>query len=534
MAEKMFNSKISYGLVILSGILLLLSYPPFKFGGFLAWFALVPAIVAIYYETNPKRSNRFLNIVGLCISPVFLWIAYDPMFIFSKFLGIPLIVAQIIAIAAAVGVAVFMVGPICNHCFSKKVRRNLAYLPSKWAVFALPIGATTFEFLLLNIPVLMKIGSIAGFFSLSRTQWLNPPILELASFTGMYGVTFLVWMVNAVLAYGVVKYIKNKQIPKETLAIIALLAAIFVFGWLSIPEVKSGDTTVVLIQVRPEIMETEHINELYINLSRESLKYNPEIIFWPIWAQSFKEFDPSKKLVMGPFVEKYADFAQENNIYLTDGQKIVFPSGNTATFDYPFHYMHLLPIQGNNPFALDKIFPESHGFDARSGRFGLLGCIEAGSTLPTNKLVDDGVRFVIAATGNAPLFMDEAPALFRASIVYRAVENRIYAAFPYRDRCSVIIDPYGRLVEDIAPEPEIVAGTISFTDERTFYSEYGDLFGWTIVGLMIILTIYNNRLKRKSLFKYCEWCGVQLAKDMEKCSKCGKKPEKSWWRKITG
>ena len=41
----------------------------------------------------------------------------------------------------------------------------------------------------------------------------------------------------------------------------------------------------------------------------------------------------------------------------------------------------------------------------------------------------------------------------------------------------MLIDPYGRVIGDIAPESEIVAGKITFTDERTFYSKYGDIFG---------------------------------------------------------
>jgi len=41
----------------------------------------------------------------------------------------------------------------------------------------------------------------------------------------------------------------------------------------------------------------------------------------------------------------------------------------------------------------------------------------------------------------------------------------------------MLIDLYGRIIGDIAPKSEIVAGKIAFTDERTFYSRYGDIFG---------------------------------------------------------
>ena len=74
----------------------------------------------------------------------------------------------------------------------------------------------------------------------------------------------------------------------------------------------------------------------------------------------------------------------------------------------------------------------------------------------------------------------------------------------------MIIDPYGRIIEDIAPEPEIVAGKISFTDERTFYTKYGDIFGKIVIGLAVVLMIYNSCLKRKSIFQYCQRCRAKI------------------------
>ena len=533
MDEKMFNPKTSYGLAILSGILLLLSFPPFKFGGFLAWVAFVPILVATYYEIKIGRTKKFIYIAGLCILPIFIWISYDVIlmwcFTLGKIIDIPAI-GIIIALLAGWGLSSYVLGTIGEYSWSKQFPpKCMRYLPFKWMVFTIPIVVTAGEFLLMNLPAIMKMGSIVGFLSVSKTQWLNLPVLQLASITGMYGITFLVLVVNTALAYGVIKYKEIKQIPKQTIAVVTLLAVIFVCGWASIPEVESGDTTVILIQAKPEIMETEHINELYINLSKESLKYNPEIIFWPIWVAPFMELSSPKRWVFGPSAKEYADFSQDNNVYLIDSGGIICPDGNVHTFDFPFHYMH--SFEGIIPFEPSKIIPEAQGVNTHSGRFGPLGCIECGSTLPTNKLVDDGVRFVAVFTGNPPLIIDAAPGLFRANIVYRAVEHRIYSAFPYRDHESVIIDPYGRLVEDIAPEPEIVAGKIFFTDEKTFYTKYGDIFGWSIVGLALMLVICDFYFKRKSPFKYCVICRSKMEKEAKICHRCGSN-QPSYWKRF--
>jgi len=73
--KNMRNQKLaSYGLAILSGILLLLSFPPFNLGSILAWVALVPLLVAIYNEKNLKRIGR-LTIVS-CILGFFLMVVW--------------------------------------------------------------------------------------------------------------------------------------------------------------------------------------------------------------------------------------------------------------------------------------------------------------------------------------------------------------------------------------------------------------------------------------------------------------------------
>ena len=88
---------------------------------------------------------------------------------------------------------------------------------------------------------------------------------------------------------------------------------------------------------------------------------------------------------------------------------------------------------------------------------------------------------IVTTSGDRPV-IGAFQGLIGGNIVYRAVEHRIYTALFFGDAGSILVDPYGWIMEDIAPEEEIVAGKIAFTDERTFYSKYGDIFGWAITG----------------------------------------------------
>jgi len=514
----MIYGKTSYGLAVLSGILLLLSFPPFNLGAFLAWFALIPLLIAVYNETEVKRIGRLILVTGFCLTPIFVWLYNEVDAFLSSLIAWPL------GIIGAMFIGEFIVGHIESYWKPKKLPRGgLSYLPASLQVFLIPIVGTAIEFLIMNLPVVMKIGGAFGFFSISRTQWLNTPILQLASFTGMYGVTFLILLVNCAIAYAVSHYKETRQLAKQSALILLMFGIISVYGLVSIPGLAIGDTNVVIIQAKPDVMETKYVNELYANLSEYSLKYQPEIILWPIWINYEVPEQP-----VGPLARQCANFSKEQNLYLVDAEGVVSPDGKIECYDAPYLFPHVL--DGFIPFDLNKILPRIHGFDTRSGKIGILDCMESASTIPANQLIEDGARFIVVTSADRPV-IGAFQGLIGGNVVYRAVEHRVYSALFFGSGGSIIVDPYGRIIEDTALEEEIVAGKISFTNERTFYTDYGDVFGWTVVGLAFVLVGYNLYLKTKSSFMYCGQCKAQIAKDVEICPECGRKPKESRWEK---
>ena len=521
------KARYSYLLALLSGILLFLSYPPFNLE-FLAWFAFVPVLVAIYYERKAERMHRLILVAGVFLLPLFLFIVTDAR------LFLPSVAVWPVTVITALLVVGYVVWPIEGYWKSKHLLgHGLSYLPPALQVLVPPVIATAIEFLVLTVPVVMKIAAFLGFASVSSTQWLNPAILRVSSFTGMYGVTFLVWLVNCALAYGIVHFKDTRRISKQVIAVLLIFAAIFVWGWVSLPEVSSGDTTVVIVQAKPATLEKEHINQRYADLTEHALKYEPELVLWSNWC----EFEPFQKV--GPFANEFADFCKEKDIYLTDGENIVSPDGSVRGYYMPYHYSQV--TNGLVPFDLDKIVPDLHGFNVGPSKFGLLACSETGFPMATRKWVEGGARFVAGTSGNEPIIGASA-GLFAGNMAYRAVEHRIYTAFFYRDNGSILVDPYGRMMEDIAPEPEIVAGKIAFTGGDTFYTIYGDVFGFVILALFVSLLSCNAYLKRKSPYTFCKRCKAQIEKGTEVCPECGKSSKGSWvegteiyklWKKIS-
>jgi len=509
MTDKSFDRKKSYGLAVLSGILLLLSFPPFNLGSFLAWIAFVPLLTAVWNEKNPKMIGRLTLITGLFLTPVWTWLYYELSFWFppfSSWLGL--------LIAFAIGKELYT--ELIEKYWKPKhlLSGGLQYLPQRLQIVILPVLFTASWFLLLNIPGIMKVTGGLGFGSLAKTQWLNPPILQLASFTGMYGITFLIIIVNCAIAYAIIYYQENKRLCKQSIFVLLIFGLIFSFGFVGIPEPSTGNVNSIVVQAPPP--EEGDIENLYVNLSREATKYDPKVILWAGWMLEGPSID----------LEQFSDLSTETNTPLMGvggedmGWIVVSPDGKIGHSPCAYHYVNLV----NEIIHLEwnkLLSPKIQVLDTEFGRVGPLICMESSSTIPARQLANDGAQFFTIFTGTIGFAF---PGEIGGNAVYRAVEHRkpVILACP---EGSIVVDSYGRIVNDISTQ-DIVAGKFSISNKTTFYTKYGNVFGWTIVGLAIILICYNFYLKRKSPFKYCQNCSTKLPKDAKFCSQCGKDPDK--------
>jgi apolipoprotein N-acyltransferase len=508
------RARNSYLLAALSGVLLLLSLPPFKFGGFLAWIAFVPILIALFYGMQAKTLERLAKVAGLGSLPIFLWFAWwIPEMLSLAHLEYLFWLWFILGLAFAVYVAMGVYGDLFKDYWKPKYlpSKSLSYLPSGLQLVTLPLIWTGIEFLAMNLPGVMRVGGAFGFWSVAKTQWLNPPILKLASFTGMYGVTFLVLLVNCAIVYGIIHYREARRVSKAAIGVLVIFALIFAYGFATIPPQKQGSVTIAIIQAS---QETENLSQHYLALSEKSLEYDPQLIIWPAL------------ILKGLVIEPYSDFAQANNVYLigfseTSNEAVISPTGDIGYHTMDYHFI-AIPRQIGQRDIRGLFFPEIQGIDTEFGMVGIVDCIESGSTLPTKDLVNNGVQFLVVLTGSPNAYVFSWA--LGTNAIYRAAEHHIFVASVIGDYAgSMLIDPYGRIINDIAPESEIVAGKIAFTDERTFYSKYGDIFGWTIAGLFILLIGYNLYLRRKSPYSFCKACRAQMDKETRVCPSCGKK-----------
>jgi hypothetical protein len=239
----------------------------------------------------------------------------------------------------------------------------------------------------------MQVGAVVGFWSIAKTQWANPPILRLASLTGMYGVTFLVLLVNCGIAWGIVQYRDTRRIPKTAIGALAVFILILCLGWVTLLPLEQGDTTAAIIQVS---RSEENLPEQYVNLSEESLKYDPQLVIWPALV------------LEGFWVEPYYDFAQNHDLYLVSfsekgGNAVVSPTGEIDYHNMGYHF-GTIPQRIRDEGIKGLFFPEVHGIDTELGTIAILDCIETGSTLPARDLATKGAHFLVVQTGSPNVY----------------------------------------------------------------------------------------------------------------------------------
>ena len=144
------------------------------------------------------------------------------------------LIAYLLMLAPAVIVALLMIMSSLAFAFSVMRSRAPAVRMKPWlAVFAFPFVSTAFEF----INSLLSPNGTAG--SLAYTQAHLLPLIQVASITGIWGITFVVTLVPAALS---LLWLVRGSIMEmlRTLATPAVfVAAVLIFGWIRLAEPRT-------------------------------------------------------------------------------------------------------------------------------------------------------------------------------------------------------------------------------------------------------------------------------------------------------
>ena len=372
---------------------------------------------------------------------------------------------------------------------------------------------------------------------LGYSQFQRLPLIQIANITGVYGVSFLIVLVNVSL-FLLFRWtltenprsLSRPWIPLASTAAAILGVWFYGLGQLYLP--PSDSLTVGIVQAnidQAHKWDTAYRVETLKRYRRLTDTVSPEsdLILWPEAATPFMfEQEPDyRSLVTGMtqdagvpllFGSPALRRERDGTPYLLNSAYLLDRSGAiTGRYDK----QHLVPFGEYIPlerilFFLDKLVVGIGDFhpgpgptllsfarepDQRQTRFGVAICFEVIFPDLVRRLAREGADFLITITNDAWFGDTVAPHQHFGMVVFRAVENRMAFARAANTGVSGFIDPTGRILTATPIFTEHAAiGSIPLSAPSTLYTRFGDVFAWACVIMAVFLFSFARFFHRPS------------------------------------
>ena len=332
------------------------------------------------------------------------------------------------------------------------------------------------------------------------------PILQSASLFGSYFVTWLLVLVNALLAYALLY--RRRALLCGVMAL-SLFVGNLVYGAvaLSLPS-DSGEESVRVAVIQGNINShdkwssnsSQMIREIYGSSTRRAAEEGAELVIWP---ETTIPFVLTPTSAMGRFVK---ELAVECDLTLIVGALHEDAEGNLynalflITSDGRIHEefyakRHLVPFGEYVPMrdvimtlipplanvsALDgDLTPgaDSALFDTAWGKIGSLICFDSIYEQLTVDSVRDGAELMILSSNDSWFFDSAAVYQHQAQAQLRAIENGRFLARAGNTGVSSVVSPKGEILQWIDPLTEGYAvEEVQMLEGNTLYTQIGNLF----------------------------------------------------------
>ena len=385
----------------------------------------------------------------------------------------------------------FFVGPAVAFGFGVRfTRRFLARDSLFLAAFAFPVYWVTCEYL----TAIASPHSTWG--NLAYTQMDCLPLIQIASVTGIWGVSFIVFLFAAATA-ALLSGIGNAwQRRVLAIAVGAVVCAVFVFGMVRLQSKPSGESVAVTLVGKDVPMSVylgseEQALELLGEYAAEVRRVTPagtEVVVLP---------EKIGRVTESNLVEVDALFssvASETHAAIDLGlvRKTPYSAFNSSRFYSPDRKMeanydkhHLLP----------GVEPEKPGdkrviLDQPSGRWGLQICKDMDFPKLSREYAAEGANLMLVPAWD----FNVDRWLHSRMAVLRAVENGFALARSARNGLLTLSDNRGRILAETATAPgpfASISGILSVAPEETFYARTGDWFAWLCVAVCVVLFAFQ-------------------------------------------
>ncbi|MBI3603169.1 MAG: apolipoprotein N-acyltransferase [Nitrospirae bacterium] len=516
----------------LTGLLYPLCFPDFDLG-FLAWVALLPLHLVLATATL-RRAFWLGWLAGLiAFVGVVSWVV-TAMHLYGK---VPLAASNAIMVLLAAYLGLYV---------------GLYALGATWLHRALPrlslLGAPFLWIALEWFRTYLFSGLPWDLIGYSQYRWLTA--IQIADHAGVYGVSFVVVLVNVALAETVLWILNRSRRPSEgtrvvpfpwltPAAAILSVSVTLLYGQSQLDAVSTApDRSLTIGLVQANIDQAHKWDDAY---RRETLdRYlrltaqaagGSDLLIWPEAATPFL-FERETA-----YRGEVTDLVRTQGVPLLLGSPALryYPNGrpyllNSAYFLAPdgevlgrYDKQHLvpfgeyIPLKSSLLFFLEKLVEGIGDFEAgttatvlsvpaKSGtspapnpaRFGVVICYEVIFPDLVREFARGGAGFMVTITNDAWFGASAAPFQHFGMVVFRAVENRRAFARAANTGISGFIDPQGHILQATPIfEERAVTGRLPVETTLTVYSRYGDVFAYAcviITGLLCGAARWRRRL----------------------------------------
>jgi apolipoprotein N-acyltransferase len=538
--KKLNHEKV---LLIASGILLGISFPPFPFPTTLLLFlGFIPYLYVLERRKTLSEINRatYLMTFVLALITVY-WVGSwqseaDPF----------LMIGGGAMLLALPGV---MLIPSTLYYFSTKIFKK------KIGIWLLPVFWVTAEYLLtltdLKFPWVVMGNGLAKFTT----------IIQAADIIGVFGLSLVVLYINIFFYKSFVRYKeRNKKYIIYSATAILLFTTFFIYGIIKISSFKISERKVKVGIIQPDInpwkkWELGTVQELvndYLQLSQIAVDQDVKLIVWPetalpVYIMSGKyqaELDSIYKfleannisLLTGmPHINFYYDstnvpddakFNQTANHYYTTYNSVLLLEPGTRNYQQ-YGKMNLVPLGEHVPFSdqfkfLSEVFKWGVGLggwnvgkdttlfkahilnSAKDSEVNIGGivCYESIFPLFVTNFVRKGADFIAVVTNDSWYGNSSGPYQHKEFADLRAVENRRAVVRCANGGVSCIINPLGETIAETEMFIRtVLVGEVPLQNEITFYTEHPAIITTVVSAISLWIVGLNILLFIKLKFK---------------------------------
>lgn len=492
-------------LAAFSGLLLVFSFPHLGHGT-VAWVALAPLLVAVT-GVSPRRALQLGLLTGIVhFAGTVYWIPA----VMVNFGGLPTPVAwavhALLVLVLATFPALFAAG------LADLIARH-----GPLAIFLAPAVWVTTElgrmYLFTGFP-----WALVGY-----SQMDVVTLAQAASVVGVLGVSALVLLLNAAVAYLLVTGTRARIAPLGAAALVCVAAAGFGAWRLADGALLTAGVPLRVAALQGNIAQDEkwdprsanEIIDTYLDQTREAVERGAALVVWPEAATPYPfDRDPRSEdiraaarnggahLLIGT-TEVSRNEDDETNYY--NAAYLLDASGGTAAI---YRKQHLVPFGEYVPFRdmlffvsplVETVGAFTPGQDATTlpveGRaIGTAICYEMIYPGLVRELVLAGSQLLTTVTNDAWYGRSAAPHQHFQQAAMRAIEEGRFVVRAANTGVSGIVDPYGRvLVRSALFQPAVLAGEVRLLDGLTVYGRIGDLPAYVLAFTSIAALVWRRR-----------------------------------------